>query len=76
MTIQIQGLTPQQIEMCEALWQLEGEEDIMRYLSILSPEQRLEARAMMHLMLAEYIDTLDLGDCAQAREVCERIRQL
>jgi hypothetical protein len=57
MTIQIQGLTPQQAEMCQALWQLNGED-----------------RAMMHLMLAEYIDTLDLGDCAQAREVCERIQ--
>ncbi len=32
--------------------------------------------AMMMMLLAKYIDSLDLGDCVQAREVCERIRQL
>lgn len=76
MNMKISGLTPQQAELCEILWQLDGVEEVAEFLATLSPDQLLQARAMMMLLLAEYIDSLELGDCAQAREVCERIRQL
>lgn len=70
--IQISGLTAQQVEMCETLWKLETEADVFHYLSTLTTEQVCEAQAMMMLMSAEYIDSLDLGDCAQAREAIAR----
>jgi len=72
--IQISGLTARQVEMCENLWNLDNHEDIQQYLSTLTHKGKIEAQAMMLLLSAEYIDSLDLGDCDQAREVITRVQ--
>jgi hypothetical protein len=53
MTIQLYGLTTEQVEMCERLWSLETEEDLDRYLARLDAAAKRMASTLIDLMIQE-----------------------
>lgn len=74
--INIKGLTPLQAELCELLWNMDSMEEISQFLEHLDHRELCEAMAMMNLMLAEYLDTVDLGACSEAHAAIQRIQAL
>lgn len=73
--MQISGLTKRQVEICDRLWSMDTDE-IENYMRGLSQKEFQEVYSLMQLMLAEYLDTQDLGDCAEAKAVIKEIQQL
>lgn len=74
--IQISGLTPAQVVLCETIWQMESIDAIIRFVSDLPEPKMREAYAMMNLMLAEWIDNQDIGDMVEANEVIKKVQSL
>lgn len=73
--MQISGLTKRQVKICDRLWSMD-EDEIAKYMHGLSLAEFQEVYSLMQLMLVEYLDTQDLGDCAEAKAVIKEIQQL
>ena len=76
--MRIEGLTKRQVKIADTLWSLGTTEDCQRWLSILSPEIRLEALVVMELMLQavgdEMIEQMDYYP--EAMEVIEKVQKM
>lgn len=74
--VRVKGLTKRQVALCDQLWSLDTPDEILNFLGTLKGAELDEAIAVMNLLLAEYIDGIDLGDCAEARAELARISAL
>ena len=74
--MEIQGLTPLQMEIADHLWALETKEEVKAWIMSL-PTKHLRAMAigLYHLMLIESIDeALDFSDLSLANHVIDSIK--
>ena len=56
MTIQIQGLTPLQVEICDKIWGMQSQEEIIEWFNTLPRSLQITAHAMLNLIIAEMLD--------------------
>jgi hypothetical protein len=69
--IQIENLTPAQVEMLDTMWSLDTFEDYCEYLETLSAEDRKMAESLSQMVILAEMDEL-IGDCTDAKNVLEK----
>ena len=74
--IKLSGLTPLQVELCNHIWSLNTQEDVIEWLSSLPKPLRIQATVMMQMIIAEVIDNAEVEDLSLANAVINRIKQL
>jgi hypothetical protein len=74
--IQIQGLTPLQIKICDQIWSMETYEEIMEWFATLSYRQKVQAHAMLTMIVAELLDQEEFSeeDLEPVRKILECYR--
>lgn len=74
--ISIPGLTPLQVEICEKIWSMDTQEEILSWFDVLPHRMRVQAYAMLQLIVAEMIDQQELTheDLAEARDMLSRLK--
>lgn len=74
--MQLHGLTPEQVELCNSIWGMDSEEELMEWFYSLPDSLKFEAHAMINLMFFEEIDQVVAGqsaaDMVQAQQVLSR----
>lgn len=74
--MEIQGLTPRQQELATVIWAIESPEQVLDFFNTI-PQDLLQDAYLVYRMIIEVTwDDIDLGDCAEAKEVIEHIRGL
>jgi hypothetical protein len=69
--IQLENLTPEQVEMLDTMWELCSYEEYTQYLDSLSPEDRKMAETLSQLVILAEMDEL-LGNCVEAKDVLKK----
>ena len=54
--IQLQGLTPLQVEICDKIWGMQSQEEIIEWFNTLPRSLQITAHAMLNLIIAEMLD--------------------
>jgi hypothetical protein len=74
--MQLHGLTPEQVKLCNDIWGMDSEQELMEWFYSLPDSLKFEAHAMINLMMFEEIDQVvagqSPGDMQQAQEVLSR----
>lgn len=73
-----QNITARQARICRTLLDAQSLDEVERYVDATckTKEEVREVLTLMNLMVAEYYDQRDLGDCADARRELDRIMRL
>ena len=74
--VTIEGLSPLQQELAEQIWNLDTTEDVVEFFDSLPRRLKLEAYVVYTMILWAWMDQEPVGDCDQAREIIDRIRNL
>lgn len=72
--MQIEGLTPIQVKLCESLWECDSLDDVEEFISELPAGLQSQARVLQWVMLYATIDddVQTEADCEQARKLLQR----
>ena len=75
--IQIQGLTALQVKLCDKIWSMETQEEILTWFDTLPHRLKIQAYAMLMMITAELIDGMidDVG-VDDARKELDRIMSI
>jgi len=69
--IQIENLTPRQVEMLDEMWERDSYEDYCEYLDSLDPSERKMAESLSQMVILAEMDEL-LGNCTEAQDVLKK----
>lgn len=69
--IQIENLTPEQVEMLDTMWSLDTFEDYTTYLDSLDPRDRKMAESLSQMVILAEMDNM-LGQCSEAKEALKK----
>ena len=58
MSIQIENLTPEQIEMCDIMWSFETAEEFLTWYDLLDYEDRRQADVLQRLIILESMEEM------------------
>lgn len=58
MSIQIENLTPEQIEMCEIMWSFETAEEFLTWYDLLDYKDRRQADVLQRLIILESMEEM------------------
>lgn len=70
--ININGLTPEEVQMLDIMWSIESQEDMQDWVDSLTREERLMVHRLRNLLIAEIIDYDNVQDLSLAREVLKK----
>lgn len=73
--IEIENLTPEQMEMLDTMWSLTSYDEFQAYLDSLSPSDRRMADSLAQMVILAEMDNL-VGECYEAKEVLKRFTLL
>lgn len=73
--IQLDNLTPEQVEMLDIMWSLETYDEFQGYLNSLSKSDRQQAESLAKLVILSEMDNL-VGECVEAKEILKRFTLL
>ena len=73
--IQIDGLTPLQMEILERIWSMDSQAEVMTWFDTLPRNLRQTAHAMLMLVVIEMIDEEPCDDLELAQVVIERVKE-
>ena len=76
MSIEIPGLTPLQMELADQIWSMESMEDVLAFFDSLPRNLKVEAYVVYTMILWAWQDEEPVGDCAEALEVIDYVRNL
>ena len=54
--IRLEGLTPLQVELCDKIWGMQSQEEIIEWFNTLPRSLQITAHAMLNLIIAEMLD--------------------
>ena len=69
--IQIENLTPRQVEMLDEMWERDSYEDYCEYLDSLDPVERKMAESLAQMVILSEMDEL-VGQCVDAKDVLKK----
>ena len=69
--IQIENLTPEQVEMLDTMWSLESYDEYQDYLNSLSTSDRKMAESLAQMVILAEMDNL-VGQCVEAKGVLKK----
>jgi hypothetical protein len=72
--LQLTGLTRAQKAMCDIIWSMDTQEQILAWFNTLPSGQAHQAHVLMKLMILEQLDQEDLGEMAEANQVIQQIK--
>ena len=72
--LQIQGLTPLQVELADCLWQCETYSDVETFLGSLPKRLAAQAQVVLELMTAAALDDIGNDDLALAKSVIDSVK--
>jgi len=58
MSIQIENLTPEQVEMCDAMWSFETAEEYLEWYQLLDEQDQRQADVLQHIIIQESMEEL------------------
>ena len=58
MSIQIENLTPEQVEMCDLMWSFESEEEYVEWYQLLDDADKRQADLLQRLILIETMEEM------------------
>ncbi len=58
MSIQIENLTPEQVEMCDIMWSFESAEEYMAWYELLDPADQRQADVLQRLIIQESMEEM------------------
>lgn len=58
MSIQIENLTPQQVEMCDVMWSFESAEEYLKWYELLDEEDQHQADVLQRLIIMESMEEM------------------
>ncbi len=76
MSIEIPGLSPRQIDLANRIWNMDTTEEIMAFFDTLPHRARIDAYVVYSMILWAWQDEEPVGDCREAREVIDFIKNL
>ena len=76
MSISIPGLSPRQIELANRIWAMESMDEIVAFFDTLPMKAKVDAYVVYNMILWAWQDEEPVGDCAEARAVIDRVRNL
>lgn len=71
--IQIENLTPYQVEMLDIMWAIDQESEFLEWYNNLDREDQIMADGLMRLLVLEMREE-DLGDMREAQAVLQQFR--
>ena len=72
--IQLEGLTPLQVELAQRMWQMDSMDEIVAWVQMMPRSVALQAYVVMQMIIAAEIDRQAEDDVSVAAAVIERIR--
>jgi len=74
--IQLQGLTPLQVDLCNKIWSMETQEEIVSWFDTLPRRLKMQAYAMLMMIVAELLDQEEFtaDDLEGVRNILEQYR--
>ena len=76
MNLEIKGFTPLQRELADQIWAIESPEALVEFFELLPRSLLHDAYVVYRMIIETTWDAMDLGDCAEAHEVIEHVRNL
>lgn len=77
MSIQLENLTPQQVEMCELMWHFETAEEYVEWYELLDNEDKRQADVLQRMIILESMEEM-LAETnqtyAEARDYLKKFR--
>jgi hypothetical protein len=58
MSIQIENLTPEQVEMCDLMWSFETAEEYLEWYELLDNEDKRQAEVLQHIIIQESMEEM------------------
>ena len=74
--IKIKGLSALEKELCETIWSIDSEQELLDWVTALPRDVLPTAWAMINMILIESVDQDPITDFAQAQEVIDRVKGL
>ena len=75
MSIQIENLTPEQIEMCDIMWSFESAEEYMTWYELLDPADQRQADVLQRLIIQESMEEMLTEIASQYGDVREYLKK-
>lgn len=74
--IQLQGLTPLQVELCDKIWGMDNQEEILAWFNTLPRSLQIQAYAMLMMITAELLDQEEFTEesLSSVRNILEQYR--
>jgi len=57
-SIQIENLTPEQVEMCDIMWSFETAEEYLDWYRLLDDEDQRQADVLQHIIIQESMEDM------------------
>lgn len=70
----INGLTPEEVQMLDMMWSIESVEDMEDWVASLNREERLMVYRLRMLLLAEIIDHDNVQDLSMAKNYLKKFQ--
>lgn len=58
MSIQLENLTPEQVEMCDVMWSFETAEEYLEWYELLDEADQRQAEVLQHLIIQESMEEM------------------
>lgn len=75
MTIQIENLTPYQVEMLDAMWACESAEEYLDWYNLLDAEDQAMADVLQHLVIMETMEEMLSEVSSQYQDVRQYLKK-
>jgi hypothetical protein len=70
MNIQLEGLTPKQVALCDIMWTINSFDGVQNFIRSLPPADQRDCRTLVELMQLAFTDEVETVD--EARELLAR----
>jgi hypothetical protein len=75
MSIQLENLTPEQVEMCDLMWSFETAEEYLEWYELLDSEDKRQADVLQHLIIQESMEEMLTEIASQYGDVREYLKK-
>ena len=70
--ININGLTPEEVQMLDMMWNIESQEDMQDWVDSLTRKEKITVYRLRNLLIAELIDYENVQDLSLAKQVLKK----
>lgn len=72
--ITLTNLTALERELCDHIWSIDDHDQLQAWMQALPPGVRATAKALVDVMIMEYMDQQEITDLSDAEAIIERIQ--